>query len=99
MFKSVVHPPLPGFHQCLAGGKCDLLETTTNDAMAGARTRDPVIHGEYEHSFKSCHCSANLPGLGVYHYYVPIRSQLNDDVILKKSALVILAIEILLDQW
>ena len=54
-----------------------------NGAMAGARTRDPVIHGEYEHSFKPCHCSANFPGLTVYHYYVPIPSQLKDDVILK----------------
>ena len=51
--------------------------------MAGARTRDPVIHGEYEHSFQSCHCSANFPGLAVYHYYALIPSQLNDDVVLK----------------
>ena len=55
-----------------------------NGAMAGARTRDPVIHDEYEHSFKPCHCSENFPGLTVYHYYVPIPSQLNDDVILKR---------------
>ena len=83
LFKSVVHPPPPGFHQCLTGGKCDLLEATTNGAMAGAQTRDPVIHGKYQHSLKSCHCSANFPGLAVYYYYVANPSQLNDDVILK----------------
>ena len=37
----------------------------------------------YEHGFKSCHCSANFPDYAVHHYYVPIASQLKDNVILK----------------
>ena len=48
------------------------------------RTSDPVIHGEYEHTFMSCHCSENFHGLVVYRYFLPIPSQLNGDVILKR---------------
>ena len=42
---SVVRPPLPGFNQYLARGKCDLLKAKKKNERrpAGARTRDPLV--------------------------------------------------------